>query len=166
MSIRAPPKIRRAVSHAVRRRDRTALHGHIDHRGNTAIVGLAGAAPSTPSSCAPSRPVALLHLHGTADATIAYDGGPVALGSYAPGAIASVAQWAGYLGCAGQRTDGAMLDLVSDLPGAETTTSTTAGCPAGGAADLWSIAGGSHLPIFGTGWQPALFTWLDAHVRP
>lgn len=132
----------------------------------TAIVGLAGAAPSTPSSCAPSQPVALLHLHGTADAVIAYDGGPVAPGSYAPGAIASVAQWAGYLGCTGQRNDGAMLDLVSDLPGAETTTSTTAGCPAGGAAELWSIAGGSHLPIFGTGWQPALFTWLDAHVRP
>lgn len=132
----------------------------------TAIAGLAGAAPSTATSCAPSRPVALLHMHGTMDETIAFGGGPVAPNVNAPGAIASVAQWAGYLGCSGARTDGAALDLIGDLPGAETTTSSTGGCPAGGAADLWTIADGTHEPTFAPSFQPALWTWLDAHARP
>ncbi|MCE9577156.1 MAG: hypothetical protein K8W52_28670 [Deltaproteobacteria bacterium] len=132
----------------------------------TSIGVLAGAAPSTPSSCTPSQPVALLHMHGTADETIAYGGGPVAPNVTAPGAIASVAQWAGYLGCTGARADGATLDLVGELPGAETTTSSTGGCPAGGAADLWTIAGGVHEPTFSPNFQPALWTWLDAHARP
>jgi polyhydroxybutyrate depolymerase len=132
----------------------------------TAFVGLAGAAASTPASCAPSRPVALLHLHGTADDTIMYAGGPVAPGVNAPGAIASVAQWAGYLGCTGVRSDTGTLDLVTELAGAETTTSSTAGCPAGGAADLWTITGAGHLPTFAPSFQPALWAWLDAHVRP
>ncbi|MBZ0238787.1 MAG: polyhydroxybutyrate depolymerase, partial [Deltaproteobacteria bacterium] len=39
----------------------------------TAIAGLAGLGPVDP--CAPSQPVHALHMHGTADAVVPYDGG-------------------------------------------------------------------------------------------
>jgi polyhydroxybutyrate depolymerase len=131
----------------------------------TAIAGLAGAAPSIRTSCAPSRPVALLHMHGTADDTVLYAGedrGDIKQ----PGAVASVAQWAAYDGCTGALVNGARLDLEPTLAGAETQTASTAGCPAGAAADLWTIEGGAHLPDIGPSFPSEVWAWLDAHPRP
>ena len=70
-----------------------------------AMVSLAGATFLNPTDCAPTGPVAVLEVHGTADDTILYEGGTVDLGpgqSMAPypGAEASVATWAKYDGCA------------------------------------------------------------------
>jgi len=131
----------------------------------TAIAGLAGAAASTPANCKPSRAVAVLHIHGTDDETVPYGGATIAGTITQPGAVASVEQWAGHDHCTGARTDGATLDLEESIPGPETTTSSTAGCPAGAAADLWTIAGGPHLPDFAPTFPDAVWAWLDAHAR-
>ncbi|KAB2884289.1 MAG: hypothetical protein F9K40_22660, partial [Kofleriaceae bacterium] len=55
----------------------------------TAIAGLAGLGPVDP--CAPSQPVHALHMHGTADAVVPYDGGAWG-GATVPSAVESVAQ--------------------------------------------------------------------------
>ena len=48
-----------------------------------AMVSLAGATFMAPTDCAPTDPVAVLQIHGTADDTIAFDGGTV--GGMGPG---------------------------------------------------------------------------------
>lgn len=118
----------------------------------SAILSLAGNAASVP--CQPARPVSVLHIHGTADDVV-----PLA------GAAPSVGQWAGLDGCTGARARGEDLDLEVGLPGAETRTEATGGCPAGVAVDLWTVEGGGHIPSFGAAFAPAIWRWLTDHRR-
>jgi polyhydroxybutyrate depolymerase len=113
---------------------------------------LAGDAPTV--ACAPSYPVSLLHMHGTADDMVPY-----------AGAATSLAQWAGYDGCQATRTAAGMLDLEARLDGAETTDYVEDGCPANVAMEFWSIAGGSHLPSWTTAFEPAMWSWFSSHHR-
>ncbi|MBP9084841.1 MAG: hypothetical protein KBG15_01940 [Kofleriaceae bacterium] len=128
-----------------------------------AIAGLAGAATSVPAQCKPSQPVSILHMHGTADTVVPYAGGGALS---APGAVASVSYWASKNGCSSTTTIGATLDLDSRIVGAETQIVTTDACPAAGAADLWTMAGSSHIPSVGDTFSPAIEQWLLAHARP
>lgn len=113
------------------------------------IVGLAGAAYSL--TCAPSQDVSVLHIHGDLDAVIPYSV-----------ALPSVTKWQGYNGCTGSLTDGEALDLDFNLPGTETRTSSTEGCPTA-AVDLWTIGGGSHIPVFQSTFITTAWAWLSAH---
>ncbi len=128
----------------------------------TAIAGLAGHATSTP--CTPSRPVHVLHIHGTTDAIVPYESGLFS-GVQSPGAVESVAQWATRNGCAGGPSPQDPKDLERTIAGAETAVAMTSRCPADGAGDLWTIAGGSHQPAFGPGFATELLEWLAAHGR-
>ena len=123
------------------------------------IAVLAGVATSTP--CNPSRAVEVLHIHGTADTLVPYDGGGIA----AMSALGSVQQWAGHDRCGTTLTTGAALDLESTLPGAETQVQTVDGCPAGTSVTFWSIVGGSHIPLLGPAFTPDLMGWLGDHRR-
>jgi polyhydroxybutyrate depolymerase len=122
------------------------------------IAGLAGGAASVPASCTPSQPVDVLHVHGTSDTVIRYNGDGIGLG-----AVASVMQWAGHNGCGATRTTGTPLDLDVALTGAETMTESTANCPPHGAVDLWSIQGGSHVPGSGAKIGQGMIQWLEDH---
>lgn len=126
----------------------------------SAIAALAGGAASTASTCTPSRPVNVLHIHGTMDETISYQAGGRGLG-----AVASATQWAGHDGCTGPRAAGARKDLDGSLAGTETQTESFGGCPAEGAVDLWTIEDGSHTPSWSSSWRPELLAWLAAHTR-
>ena len=131
-----------------------------DHAAEVAaIVSLAGATFATAASCAPSSPVAVLEIHGSADDTVLFDGGNLGalfggprVGDY-PGAGTSVATWAAYDGCDASATAiPAPLDLDASLIGptgpAETSVEAySSGCRPGGHAELWTIGGGSHVPI-------------------
>lgn len=128
----------------------------------TAIAGLAGLGPVDP--CMPSQPVHALHMHGTADAVVPYGGGDWG-GVTVPSAVESVAQAAARNGCTGAPTAGEPKDLDSQLPGAETAVAVTGGCPADGAADLWTLEGAGHVPSFSPAFVPELTAWLDAHAR-
>ncbi len=129
-----------------------------------AIVSLAGATFTDASRCAPTEPVAVLQVHGTADPTIAYNGG-LNFGSGYPSAATSVARWAGYNRCASTTTSGTTFDLDTVIPGVETRISRYDGCM-GGAAELWSIEGGLHLPALGPQWSVLTLDWLMAHPKP
>jgi polyhydroxybutyrate depolymerase len=126
-----------------------------------AIISVAGATFEDASRCAPSRPVSVLQIHGTEDGTIAYAGAAIDGHAY-PGAVETVARWAALDGCTGASTPGAAIDLTN-ATGAETDVAAYTGCPAGGAAELWTVNGGVHLLLLTSG-QP-LWDWLSAHPR-
>ena len=63
-----------------------------------AIVSLAGATFADPADCAPSEPVSVAQVHGTADDVIRYEGGGINGVPY-PGAEGTAETWATYDGC-------------------------------------------------------------------
>lgn len=118
------------------------------------IVVLAGVASSMPASCNPSKPVNILHMHGTADDTVPFST-----------VESSISEWSQKDGCGTTKTDGPTLDIESSLAGNETTTATVNGCPAGTTIEQWSIEGASHIPNFVPTIGQTLWTWLNAHAR-
>ena len=132
-----------------------------------AIAELAGAQWNDVTKCKPSEPVAVMHLHGDLDSVIAYAGGANGGIKY-PSANQTVADWAGFDGCATTPVDtGATYDLITDVAGEETKVARYEGCKPGGAAELWTIKGGSHVPtIHQPAWGEAIWTFLAAHPKP
>ncbi len=131
----------------------------------TGIVGLAGA-DDTVGDCDPSDPVSVLHIHGTDDETVGYDGGTFAGGTY-PGAVASVSQWQAHDGCDASRGPGEPRDLDTGIDGAEPEVEIADGCPSGVGVELWTMTGASHIPSLDTAtFGATIVTWLQAHPRP
>lgn len=132
-----------------------------------AIVSLAGAMFTDVTKCAAKQPVSILEIHGTADATISYTGGSIGPNAY-PGATTTVSDWVTIDGCSPTAdTSSPPLDVDSTLPGNETTvTKYAAGCMPGGHAELWSIAGGSHIPALTAPTRGELIDFLYAHPKP
>lgn len=128
------------------------------------IVNLAGASFHDATRCETARPIRILHIHGTADATIRYDGGSRAGGGARyPGAVETVERWASRAGCdmaAGETLDA--LDLVADIAGAETVPLRyRTGCRTGVTVELWTLEDGPHVPRFNSSEFGGLLTaWL------
>jgi polyhydroxybutyrate depolymerase len=130
------------------------------------VASLAGATYLDATACAPSEPVAALQIHGTADATILYDGG-LLVGTPYPGAAATAEAWADDGGCTPTTEWLADRDLEVGIAGAETTTlSWSDGCDPGGGAELWTIQGGAHVPALAPDFARQVVTWLLDHPKP
>ncbi len=129
-----------------------------------AIATLAGSEATEPA-CEPTRAVSVLQLHGTADGTVAYDGGTIH-GLDFPSAPEVVSRWAMRAGCDVSAPETlAPLDLVSDIDGAETTvTAYRSGC-ADASTELWSMQGADHIPALTRTATPSVLAWLRAHAR-
>lgn len=128
------------------------------------IASLAGAGATT-AQAAPANPVHILQIHGTADGTIAYDGGDIQGNTY-PGAEETVSRWADYNGCSADGVVTATLDLDSSLDGLETTvTRFDNGCQPGGSAELWTIANGAHIPQISEVFPEKVVEWLLARPK-
>lgn len=128
-----------------------------------AIVSLAGATFNDAARCTPTEPVAVLQVHGNLDTTVLYNGGNNIGGTY-PSAPTSVSRWATHGRCATTPTAGAALDVEAAIPGAETRVDRYDGCM-GGAAELWTIQGGAHLPALAAQWPTLTLDWLMAHPK-
>ncbi len=129
----------------------------------TAVVSLAGAAFLDAARCPSGKPVSVLAIHGTADDVVRFNGGDTQTGSY-PSADRTVSQLARRNGCTGQRMGVGTSDFLDGAP-AETTREATAGCPVGGRAELWTVAGAGHIPIFNAAFRTAVIDWLEAETR-
>ncbi len=137
------------------------------------IMALAGDQWLDVTKCHASQPVSVLQVQGTADMTIAYDGGTTQApdaggGGQYPGSKTTVADWVTLDGCSTTPdTSQPNLDLESSLPGAETTVAQyKAGCQKGTEVALWSIVGASHVPGFTPSFGPLVFQYLLAHPKP
>lgn len=136
-----------------------------------AIVSIAGATYLDPADCDPKHPVAVLHVHGDQDTSVRYAGGRIdgALGKgdegY-PGARETVKTWARYDHCSTSTRRGSNLDLDSRSSGAETIVERFSGCPAGAQVTLWTIEGGTHVPLFAAAFSKLSWRFLAANPKP
>ena len=142
------------------------------------IASLAGMTFLDPNRCQPSQPVNILHICGTADEFGSYNGGADTIGVILgaslpanmppfPGAEKTVQIWAGYNGSSGPITETApSMDLVQDVAGLDTVVTRYTTFPPGGAVELWTINGGSHVPTLSSEFSPRIIDWLLAHPKP
>ncbi len=134
-----------------------------------AMISLAGASFFDRADCAPSASVSVLQIHGSDDNTVLYDGDTSLLnhpGHPYPSASASLEHWANYHGCGSSRSEvPPALDIDSSITGDETTAERFQGCPDGVDLELWTMAGGSHLPTFAPDFADRMWAWLSAHPR-
>ncbi|MBN2360941.1 MAG: prolyl oligopeptidase family serine peptidase [Deltaproteobacteria bacterium] len=122
-----------------------------------------------PDSCAPSQAVAVRHSHGTADETVAYNGGAWIYGmiriSYL-GAPEVVEVWRDRNGCGTSAVAGSA-DLDLAIAGEETLSSSYAdGCRDGQSVDLYAMQGSSHIPAFNPSYVDGAIDFLYAHPKP
>jgi polyhydroxybutyrate depolymerase len=125
----------------------------------TAIAGLAGAMDSDPNACN-KEPMNMLHIHGTSDQTILYDGGNL-LGNPYPSAQQSVDQWSAINSCVNPTES--QFDLLQSMQGDESSAISYT-CKKG-AVELWRINGGVHVPILDEGFALRTLDWLLSHRK-
>jgi polyhydroxybutyrate depolymerase len=146
-----------------------------DHAGVVAaIVSFSGAGALHAGACRPTEPVAVLEVHGTADASILYAGGH-AFAEY-PGARQTVADWARRNACAAHPVAGASFHIVAraaadgsddtKLAPRETSVLRYPGCARGGAAELWTEHGAEHVPKLTPEYGDRAVAFLLAHPKP
>ena len=140
-----------------------------DHATDVAAVADFGGATWADSSKCPARaPVAALEIHGTNDATFAYDGG-TNLGAAYPSALGTIDEWAALQHCPdGGGAAGAGLDLLNDDAGTDTTVLQWPKCGlAAVSMNLWSIQGGTHTPaLTGSSFTQTVVNFLLAQKKP
>ena len=139
------------------------------------IAPVAGSTFLDPGDCLPSEAVHVLHVHGTADSTIAYDGGCIFFSCF-PGAEDAVQQWVTANGCSATgTTNDVAFNLDWSVGGNETTSIVyEQDCDDGVTVERWRLAGSEHVPAFRRGGDPLtanLFgnrgvEWLLAHRKP
>lgn len=132
------------------------------------FMSLAGAIVSDPDTCQPSEPVASLQVHGTADATITYDGQFSAeRNAQQVSAEDGQAVWASRNGCSGTSLElRSSADFVPATAGEETELLSYGGCPSGGSVDLWRMNDVGHVPQPNDEWRRAVLDWLYANPKP
>ena len=138
--------------------------------GLRAVASLAGTSYVEDSSCDGAPPVSVLHIHGSEDGVIRFEGDEsarVPTGARAPafyaGAREMVERWSQRAGCdwPGDSQPSAVLDLDQYVPGSETRVfRLEAGCAEGITIELWVGAGSSHAPGYGDAFVDALLAWL------
>ena len=79
----------------------------------------------------------------------------------------SVEQWAAYNGREDEATTSdKTIDLDKRIEGDETTIAQyTSRCKPGGAAELWGIGGGGHIPSLSDTFNQLVIEWLLAHPK-
>lgn len=136
----------------------------------SAIVSLAGANyRDAASRCKPKEPVAVLQVHGDMDSSVPYMGGTdPGTGRSVPSALDTVRFWAGIGGCSlTADTSAPDVDVDQDVMGKETAVTRFPGCAPGGAAELWTIRGGGHVPNFiRPDWANYIWAFFAAHPKP
>lgn len=115
-----------------------------------AIAPVAGSMPAELSlGCRPARPVAVLHINGTTDPIMPFEGGAVADfgGRGEGGQVLSAAQsdsfWARANGCHGASATQA-LPIIAPLDRTRVIRKTHGGCPEGGAVTQLTVLRGGH----------------------
>ncbi len=125
----------------------------------TAIAGLAGSMDSDPNACN-KEPMNILHIHGTSDQTILYDGGNL-LGNPYPSAQQSVDQWSAINSCT--KPTESQFDLLQSMQG-DDSSAISYTCKKG-ALELWRINGGVHVPVLDEGFALRTLDWLLTHRK-
>ena len=138
--------------------------------GLRAVASLAGTSYVEDSSCDGAPPVSVLHIHGTADGVIRFEGDesqPDSKGdgerAFYAGAQDMVTRWSRRAGCDWPERPSALCD---PRPGPIRGGRRDAGIPPGIGVrrgvtiELWTGSGSSHAPGYGEAFVDALVGWL------
>ena len=138
--------------------------------GLRAVASLAGTSYVEDSSCEGAPPVSVLHIHGTKDDVILFEGDatepdPKRDGETAfyAGAQDLMTRWSRQADCdwPDDIQPYAMLDLDQSVPGPETHAfRVESGCAEGINIELWMGEGSGHTPDYGDTFVDALVDWL------
>ncbi len=137
--------------------------------GLRAVASLAGTSYVDDSSCEDAQPVSVLHIHGTADRVILFEGDEgetVQEGgepAFYAGAHDMLRRWSRRAGCewSEHAQPYGVFDLDRYVPGSETHAfRLEAGCAEGIEIELWKGEGSSHAPDYGDSFIDALVDWL------
>ena len=138
--------------------------------GLRAVASLAGTSYVEDSSCDGAPPVSALHIHGTEDPVILFDGDEETRDSDGDGELAFYAgawdmatRWSRLAGCdwPDEPRPYATLDLDQYVPGSETQAfRLESGCAEGVTIELWASEGSGHGPGYGDAFVDALLEWL------
>ncbi len=128
-----------------------------------AVVNMSGGSYTKAALCSPKVPISILEVWGTADET--YKGNHI-LGKPIPGAVKTIATWAGLDQCSTVPEKQAdKIDLDPAIKGSETTVFDYTQCPIGISVELWSIAGAHHVPHMSPTFASAMVDFLLAHPK-
>jgi polyhydroxybutyrate depolymerase len=106
----------------------------------TAVAPVAGAFVYDPSTCRPSRPISMLHIHGTADTRVPYDASSPVMqppGGHITPARDSIRRYAEAVGCAGTTRPGFSLS--------DWACETYEGCPENVEVTFCTVTGMGHV---------------------
>ena len=131
------------------------------------IVSLNGATwDDFSNNCPDTGRPNILHVHGTADSTIQYDGGSMFGGTY-PSAPQTTAYWADRSGCDASWTNLGSIDLINSDGVAETDNLEHLNCTDENRVAHWRINNASHAPFLNDEkWPSETLGWaLEDFVR-
>ncbi len=136
--------------------------------GLAGIVSLAGVAHADPASCRAPSPLSVLQIHGTEDGLVLYRGGrlpthPDPQRNPAPSAWESVTRWAERAGCdLSTVLERPSMNTDAAVEGDETSVKRyQQGCANDSVMELWTIAGGGHVPsVWGTQFRTSILDWI------
>jgi len=131
-----------------------------------AIVSLEGSSFADMSLCKADKPVSVLQINGTADELIHIAGGDVFNDPKQPysSVAAETGKWAEVNGCSTSVVSKTKFNYESVLAGYETSKAAYK-CPQGLAVEMWTIAGGAHLPKTNSAFISSVFDFLLAHKK-
>ena len=135
------------------------------------FVSLAGANYKNAGVCANASPVHVLQVHGTEDQIVEYSGGcwpdEITAGTFNcyASALESVTDWAKINGCETLPKQLGPLDLDRSIPGPDTTVLLFEHKEGGAIAELWSVHGAGHGPVFNQRYTNMVVDWLLLHRR-
>jgi len=131
-----------------------------------AIVNLEGSSFADMSLCKADKPVSVLQINGTADELIHIAGGDVFDDPKQPYPSVAVetGKWAEVNGCSTSVASKTKFNYESVIAGSETTKAAYK-CPKGVAVEMWTIAGGAHLPKINSAFISSVFDFLLAHKK-
>ena len=125
------------------------------------VVTLAGSMALDPAHCAPSRPVSVLHAHGSLDAVIPYLGSAFQF----PGAAETVDRWLGHDSCANTPVTTFGYDYDAAVFGFESTRALWDDCAGGAQVSHWVLYGSTHVPVLTPRFLEDAFAFLLSHAR-
>ncbi len=121
-----------------------------------AIIPFNGTTTTEPEACNPTDPVHVIHVHGTEDSTILYDGGA----HLYPGAIESIERWREHNQCSDDVIVEDPIEITLSVSGEETTVERWTDCVDGGDVELWTMEGAGHVPLPLANFGPFVFDTL------
>ena len=131
----------------------------------SAVASLAGIGQYEVSACKGSSPTGVLHIHGTADQTVLYQGG-LRYGKPYVGAVENVERWAQMNGCSTAVEEaGATIDLVRDIQDADAQVTSWPSCTSGVRTELWTIPEGGHVPALTQNFSSIVYAFLSQHSK-